>query len=65
MGVQSPALVSQLEAPPGRQSLKIPAAQTVLPNLFVVGDTVTPLPNLAAVTQTALSLADVLATKVT
>jgi phytoene dehydrogenase-like protein len=51
------------EAPPGRQSSKIPSLQTVLPNLFVIGDTVTPLPNLAAVTETALSLADVLTKK--
>jgi hypothetical protein len=29
----------------------------------VIGDTVTPLPNLAAVTETALSLADVLTKK--
>ena len=44
----------------GLQSAKIPAAQTSVPNLFMVGDTVSPTPDLAAVTGTALSLANLL-----
>lgn len=42
-------------------SLSVPT--TVLPNVFVVSDTVSPQPNLASVAQTALSLADTLKTK--
>jgi phytoene dehydrogenase-like protein len=45
------------------QSFKIPSAQAVLPNLFVVGDTVSHDANLASVAQTALSLADQIKTK--
>jgi len=47
----------------GRQSLEIPALGTILPNVFVVGDTVSPQPDLSSVTETALSLADALKTK--
>lgn len=39
------------------QSAKIPSPQTVLPNLFVVSDTVTPSPDLAGVSTAAASLA--------
>lgn len=37
-----------------------PFYQAVLPNLFVIGDTVSPAPDLASVTASALSLANVL-----
>ena len=47
---------------PSRESLKIPFPQAILPNLFVVGDTVSPTPDLASVTQVALSIADELKT---
>ena len=42
---------------------KIPSLQTVLPNLFVVGDTVSPFPNLSSIAQTALSLVDIIKPK--
>jgi len=44
------------------QSAKIPFPQAVLPNLFVVGDTVSAFPDLNSVAQTALSVADTLKT---
>jgi phytoene dehydrogenase-like protein len=44
--------------PPGFQSSKIPSHLAVLPNLFVVGDTVSRNPDLASVTECALSLAN-------
>ncbi|HEX5889305.1 MAG TPA: FAD-dependent oxidoreductase [Pyrinomonadaceae bacterium] len=47
----------------GIQSSKIPSPQTVLPNLFVAGDTVSPFPDLSSVAQTALSVADAIKTK--
>lgn len=47
----------------GLQSLKIPSPRTVLPNLFVVGDTVSPFPDLSSIVQTALSIANTLPTK--
>lgn len=47
----------------GLQSSKIPSPQAVLPNLFVVGDTFSPLPDLSSVAQTALSLVDILKPK--
>lgn len=56
-------MVMGLQLTPGLQSPKIPSPQTVLPNLFMVGDTVSPLPSLSSVVNTALSLADVLKTK--
>jgi phytoene dehydrogenase-like protein len=46
MGVQSALL-----------SAKFPFPKTVLPNVFVVGDTVTPSPDLASLTEAAASLA--------
>ena len=42
----------------GLQSAKISSPQTVLPNLFVVGDTVSPSPDLDGVVHTAASVAD-------
>jgi phytoene dehydrogenase-like protein len=42
---------------PGLQSFKIPSLQAVLPNVFVVGDTVSPFPDLSSVAQTALTIA--------
>lgn len=42
----------------GIQSSKIPSPKTILPNLFVVGDTVSAFPDLSSVAQSALSLAD-------
>lgn len=48
--------------PPGLQSSKIPFSQAVVPNLFVVGDTVSPTPDLASVAESALSLANHLKT---
>jgi phytoene dehydrogenase-like protein len=48
---------------PGLGSFKIPSPQTFLPNLFVVGDTVTPTPDLASVAESALALANNLKTK--
>ena len=54
MGLQaSPALQSN----PAFPSAQIPSPTTLLPNLFIVGDTVSPNPDLASVAQTALSLA--------
>ena len=47
----------------GIQSSRIPSSQTVLPNLFVAGDTVSPFPDLSSVAQTALSVADAIKTK--
>lgn len=47
----------------GLQSSKIPSLQAVLPNLFVVGDTVSPFSDLSSVAQTALSVADTIKTK--
>src|ERR1700754_2610304 len=47
----------------GLQFSKIPSPQTVLPNLFVVGDTVSPFPDLSSIAQTALSLVDILKPK--
>lgn len=47
----------------GLQSAKVPASQTCVPNLFVVGDTVSLTPDLPAVAETALSLANHLTTK--
>jgi prolycopene isomerase len=47
----------------GLQSAKVPASQTCVPNLFVVGDTVSPTPDLESVAQTALALADQLQKK--
>ena len=49
--------------PSGLQSSKTPSPHAVLPNVYVVGDTVSPTPNLASVAQTALSLADALKNK--
>lgn len=46
----------------GLQFSEIPP-QAVLPNLFVVGDTVSPSPDLSSVAQTALSVADILKPK--
>jgi phytoene dehydrogenase-like protein len=51
-------MVLGLQPSLGRQSIEIP-----LPNVFVVGDTVCPQPDLASVAQTALALADTLKTK--
>ena len=48
---------------PGLQSLEIPPPQTVLPNLFMVGDTVSPSANVAIVAESALSLANLIKTK--
>ncbi len=56
-------MVLGLQSSSDLESLRIPCPQTVLPNLFVVGDTVSPFPDLAAVAQTALSLANTLKTK--
>lgn len=42
----------------GLQSQKIPSAETCLPNLFMVGDTVSRAPDLATVATTARSLAN-------
>jgi prolycopene isomerase len=42
----------------GFKSKEIPFDETSIPNLFMVGDTVSPSPDLAAVAQTALALAD-------
>ncbi|HEY2963036.1 MAG TPA: FAD-dependent oxidoreductase [Pyrinomonadaceae bacterium] len=47
----------------GLQSEEITAYTTSLPNLFMIGDTCSPSPDLASVTETALSLADALKTK--
>ena len=44
--------------PSGFASAKIPSSTTVIPNLLIASDTVSPLPDLASVTQTALSVAD-------
>jgi prolycopene isomerase len=41
-------------------SAQIPSHATILPNLFIVGDTVSPNPDLASVARTALSLANVI-----
>jgi phytoene dehydrogenase-like protein len=41
----------------GSKSKEIPVEKTSLPNLFVIGDTVSPTPDLAAISETALSLA--------
>jgi len=57
MGLTS-GLASGLDS--GLQSSKIPLPQTVLPNLFVVGDTVSAFPDLSSIAQTALSLAHIL-----
>lgn len=51
------------ELAPGLKPTEIPSPHAVLPNVFVVGDTVSPAPNLASVAQTAFSLAGVLKTK--
>ena len=56
-------MVMGLERSSGLQSLKIPSPQAVLPNLFMVGDTVSPFPDLSSVAETALSVADTLKTK--
>ena len=45
------------------QSPKIPSAQAALPNLFMIGDTVSPAADLASVAEAALSLANHLKTK--
>lgn len=42
----------------GVQSVQVPSTWTFLPNLFMVGDTVSPLPDLASVVDTALSVAN-------
>ena len=47
----------------GVQTSKISSSQAVLPNLFVVGDTVSPFPDLGSVAETALSVADAIKTK--
>lgn len=47
----------------GVQSSKIPSPQTVLPNLFIVGDTVSPFPDLSSVAENALSVANAIKTK--
>ncbi|HEY0730477.1 MAG TPA: FAD-dependent oxidoreductase, partial [Pyrinomonadaceae bacterium] len=47
----------------GTQSSEIPSPQAVFPNLFVVGDTVSPFSDLSSVAQTALSVADTIKTK--
>lgn len=47
----------------GVGSSKIPSLQTVLPNLFVVGDTFSPFPDLSSIAQTALSIVDILKPK--
>jgi phytoene dehydrogenase-like protein len=47
----------------GLQSGLVPSTTTFLPNLFIVGDTVSPSPDLATVAATALSLANELTTK--
>ncbi len=39
-------------------SAQIPSLQTIIPNLFIVGDTISPSPDLASVTQTAFLVAD-------
>jgi phytoene dehydrogenase-like protein len=54
---------SGLEPSPVLQSLKIPSPGTVLPNVFVVGDTVSLAPDVASVAESALSLANHLKTK--
>ena len=51
-------MVMGLQPSPGLESFKIP-----FPNVFVVSDTVSPLPDLAAVSTTALSVADTVKTK--
>jgi phytoene dehydrogenase-like protein len=68
LGIQtspSPGFAPSLGFAPssGLRSLKIHSPQTVLPNLFVVGDTVSPTANLASVVESALSLANYLTTK--
>ena len=42
----------------GCQSKETPGKETSIPNLFVIGDSVSPLPDLAAVSETAVSLAN-------
>jgi prolycopene isomerase len=56
-------MVMGLQPSPGLQSSKIPSPQAILPNLFIVSDTVTPFPDLSSVAQTALSIANTLKTK--
>jgi prolycopene isomerase len=69
MGLQptlgfQPQSVLGFQPPLGRQSLlKIPSSSAILPNLFVVSDTVTPTPDLSAVIEAASSLADDLTRK--
>jgi len=46
---------------PGLQSSKIPFPPAFIPNLFVVGDTVSPFPDLTSISATARSVADNLA----
>ena len=47
----------------GVRSAEIPSHRTHLPNLFVVGDTVSSSPDLSSIAATALTLADELTTK--
>lgn len=69
LGLQPAADVSPTPQPPsldrpshsaGGQFLKISSPEPILPNLFVVGDTASPFPDLSSVAQTALSLANTL-----
>lgn len=47
----------------GLPSAEIRSPRTFLSNLYIVGDTVSPLPDLSSVAQTALSVADAVRTK--
>jgi phytoene dehydrogenase-like protein len=62
-GVPLSAAGAAFDVSPGLQSLKIPPPQTVLPNLFMVGDTVSPGANVAIVAESALSLANLIKAK--
>jgi phytoene dehydrogenase-like protein len=62
-GVPLSAAGAAFDVSPGLQSLKIPPPQTVLPNLFMVGDTVSAGANVAIVAESALSLANLIKAK--
>ncbi|HEV2836005.1 MAG TPA: FAD-dependent oxidoreductase [Pyrinomonadaceae bacterium] len=65
LAVQSPGRQSgfQSYAPLNSRQIQILSPTAVLPNLYVVGDTVTPSPNLESIIETASSLADHVKTK--
>lgn len=54
-------MVGGLCSTPARQASKSPFGSTIFPNLFLVGDTVSPGNGIDAVSRSALNLADVLA----